>query len=214
MSDIIASFKTLHCCHVPDYHQVGWWRSQAKTTKVSSSGSRGDDQFPLGTNGDVSNEVVEPVFLDSWIKEPRTDGSGSSQSYAARCALYLKGSFGSRRYLTKRFDMRDPVSGKMREDFNDVFLPAAKLEVAATGATNPGSNGSGSVEILGDKSIANAADRFLRIEDLNAWAAGKIPVGSTPVVVCPKGGTLVLFDSVSLPHEVMETLQVRKKDVL
>eukprot|EP01038_Epipyxis_sp_PR26KG_P007322 gene7322-9976_t len=45
------------------------------------------------------------------------------------------------------------------------------------------------------------------IEDIELWARGSEPIGSKPIEISPKGGRLVLFDSVSIPHEVLETRQ-------
>lgn len=52
----------------------------------------------------------------------------------------------------------------------------------------------------------SAKSLFWRIEDLDAWERGEDPAGSEVRDVAPTGGSLVLFDSVSLPHQVLETL--------
>lgn len=44
---------------------------------------------------------------------------------------------------------------------------------------------------------------FHLIEDQELWARGEIPVGSSAVDIAPLPGTLVMFDSVALPHEVL-----------
>mmetsp|Transcript_7401 Transcript_7401/g.7490 ORF Transcript_7401/g.7490 Transcript_7401/m.7490 type:complete len:97 (+) Transcript_7401:3-293(+) len=51
------------------------------------------------------------------------------------------------------------------------------------------------------------ASRYIRIEDIPAWERGEDPAGSRPHITAPRGGSLVLFDSVTLPHQVMETLK-------
>jgi hypothetical protein len=240
------------------------------------------------------DEVVEPVFLDSWIKVTRAVPSASTAKSTAappsemesksgsitiadsagqleeagvaavaakaagataagaaggtvdvaKCALYLKDpKTGMRTYLTELFDVRDPISGKTRETFDDVFLPSESIETLKAsyadgkddGSYDNGfgngigyGNGSGSDGVnkvaysISGKSLqktnmrkstsntskAYAAERFLRIEDIQLWAQGQPPAGSAPLIVCPKGASLVMFDSVSLPHEVQPTLKV------
>ena len=77
------------------------------------------------------------------------------------------------------FDIRDPVTGKATENFEEFLLSA----------------------------IDRRQKRFWRIEDISAWAAGSDPAGSVRHETTPVCGTLALFDSVSLPHEVLPTLR-------
>ena len=51
------------------------------------------------------------------------------------------------------------------------------------------------------------AKRLRLIEDHSLWVSGpsSVPVGCRAVDVQPFGGSLVLFDSVALPHEVRRT---------
>jgi len=44
-------------------------------------------------------------------------------------------------------------------------------------------------------------------EDATPTSYTRVPEGCTSEDIDPRGGTLVLFDSVALPHEVRETLQ-------
>ena len=48
-------------------------------------------------------------------------------------------------------------------------------------------------------------NKFYRIEEIDKWTNNQIPSGSAYEDFLPTQGTLVLFDSVSLPHEVLQT---------
>lgn len=130
-----------------------------------------------------AHTTVEPVFLDAWrvCKHPHDLMQGSVDGPVPCCALYKKvNSLSSpRQYISVDFDSRDPHTGKIREDYTEFLLSEA------------------------DKNEG----RFLHIEDLNAWKRGELPAGTHAIDTPPTGGSLVLFDSVALPHEVLETLQ-------
>lgn len=46
------------------------------------------------------------------------------------------------------------------------------------------------------------ASQFVLLEDRSAWDRGEIPQGSEPTHICPTRGSLVMFDSVAVPHQV------------
>jgi hypothetical protein len=50
------------------------------------------------------------------------------------------------------------------------------------------------------------AQQFALIEDRSAWDDGDIPAGSVAEDIAPLRGSLVVFDSVILPHQV-ETIK-------
>jgi len=53
--------------------------------------------------------------------------------------------------------------------------------------------------------LFDRSNEFYRIEEIESWSAGNYPTGSVVEDFLPVAGSLVLFDSVSLPHEVMVT---------
>ena len=53
--------------------------------------------------------------------------------------------------------------------------------------------------------LYDKSNEFYRIEEIDNWAKSELPTGSTFEDFLPTQGTLVLFDSVSLPHEVQIT---------
>lgn len=65
----------------------------------------------------------------------------------------------------------------------------------------------GSARTNFDKFFFDDSNQFYRIEEIEKWVTGNTPTGSKVEDFLPKKGTLVLFDSVSLPHEVMATMK-------
>lgn len=49
---------------------------------------------------------------------------------------------------------------------------------------------------------SNNARRFTLLEDRLAWDAGQDLRGSTVVDIVPQRGSLVIFDSLTMPHQV------------
>ena len=47
---------------------------------------------------------------------------------------------------------------------------------------------------------------FSLIEDHTSWVQGNVPAGTAARDISPLRGSLVLFDSTSLPHEVLPTV--------
>lgn len=54
-----------------------------------------------------------------------------------------------------------------------------------------------------DALLPEHVGNFLPLEDQAEWKRGLMPKGTAAVNVAPRGGTLVLFDSVTCPHEVL-----------
>jgi hypothetical protein len=134
-------------------------------------------------------EVVKPVFLDCWKKQDSS--SSSSGGEEEKWPVYKAGLFihhsegdggegGGREYVTADFELHDPGTGRAREDLHAELLPA----------------------------LARAGGRILRLEDIALWDRGELPDGCVTFVdQSPTGATLVVFDSVALPHEVLRTLK-------
>ena len=213
--------------------QVGWWKTYDKKTdnnsgffSVFNNGKLASDNMKKNNSGnkevekEVENEeydAVQPVFMDIWRKETVQTKNGKNDfTVIPRTALYVreKDRFGifRRVYITRNFDSRDAVTGAARDNYDGEFLDFDRkkgiytdfpAENVASGHTE---NDFKSSILLAEKK-AELSNRFLRIEDIPAWERGEEPAGSTPHITSPKGCSLVLFDSVCLPHEVMETLE-------
>jgi hypothetical protein len=217
--------------------QVGWWKTYEKKTEnnpgffsVFNNGkakSESNKKNEIGKK-DVETEVekeeydaVQPVFMDIWRKETVQTKKGKNDfTVIPRTALYVreKDRFGNFRrvYITRNFDSRDAVTGAARDNYDGEFLDFDRKKGTYTDFPIENASSSGSTEntesnlkssVLLAKKKAELSSRFLRIEDIPAWERGEEPAGSDPHVTSPEGCSLVLFDSVCLPHEVMETLE-------
>jgi hypothetical protein len=179
----------------------------------------------------VDNGFVQPVFMDIWRKEyVNTDENKTKMTVIPRSALYVreKNSFGvfQRVYITRNFDSKDPISGAARDNYDDEFIELDGEKILFSNSNNKdenimtkSSNSNNEVEenedgnVVKNKEInytgrkAKLAARFSRIEDIPAWERGEIPAGTVSFVTPPTGKSLVLFDSVCLPHEVMLTVE-------
>ena len=179
----------------------------------------------------VDNGFVQPVFMDIWRKEyVNTDENKTKMTVIPRSALYVreKNSFGvfQRVYITRNFDSKDPITGAARDNYDDEFIESDGQSILLSNLNDEdekisNSNGNNNNEVeriedgdeVEDKEInyigrkAKLAARFFRIEDIPAWERGEIPAGTVSFVTPPTGKSLVLFDSVCLPHEVMLTVE-------
>lgn len=88
--------------------------------------------------------------------------------------LYVLGEEGQQEWITRPFDIRDSTTGRR----NDSIFTASLFPTYSQ-------------------------CRLDLLEEVNQWARGEMPAGSEILDVNPKGGRLVIFDSVMLPHEVV-----------
>ena len=97
------------------------------------------------------------------------------------CGLYIVEAGGGKTWITRDFEIRDGNTGAF--DAN-VYQRALQ----------PGFS----------------ADDFHLIEDIDRWRRGLQPSGSEGVDINPTAGRLVVFDSVSIPHEVVAVEKGRR----
>ena len=114
------------------------------------------------------------MFLDCWRKQYLQGNP------IARSALYVhdhhaddqSGSNNrvknqpSRRYITSDFDIRDPATGRVIDSYEPFFIPTPLDNTLYATSTPPNS----------------LNDRYLRIEDIEAWSKGLDPAGTIPQV--------------------------------
>jgi hypothetical protein len=156
--------------------QVGWLSTD--TTEYSSAGDEGHDK------------EFDPVFLDSWVKTPTLTGEEEhdaenphdSLQWCPLSALYR---------LVKNNSKEEPQEQRYDRDYlSDAF-----------GADSPSWPSDTNLEAadfcaaLALQLPASMRDNFIGTEEIH----------SHPLDVAPTGGTLVLFDSVAIPHEVLPT---------
>lgn len=129
-----------------------------------------------------------PVYLDSWFPVSTTsiaaDGRTFEQS-EPHCVLYALDISGEKEQLTRPWLTENLQGTPVLEFLKEYALRDSKEEFSQV--------------LFADRNIAR---QFKLIEDRQAWDEGGIPYGSEIVDVSPTRGSLVVFDSVQLPHQV------------
>ena len=128
-----------------------------------------------------SSKKSEPVYLDSWLPVKGIVEEGTVPE--PHCILYVLEK-GERTFITRPW-LNDALQGMTAPD----FLKAWKQQDMSSDQC--------SLFVSSD-----AARQFTLLEDRVSWDEGKDPDGSVPVDVVPLRGSLVVFDSVTLPHQV------------
>lgn len=123
---------------------------------------------------DVDKYSTVPVYMNSWFR-PAEVGSRSIEPF---CILYTIMD-GKEHYISK------PWINSMDTSFAE-FIGAQKL--------NQGQ---------GLFTSTSFAKGFNLLEDRQVWDAGLAPPGSAIDDVVPRRGSLVMFDSATVPHEVL-----------
>lgn len=134
----------------------------------------------VGSAADEGSEECVPVFLDSWRRVAAAEAA-SGRRWVACSALYRVDACGKREYLTGPFSQHSPSWPAVLPSGDGGMTPAAFAE--ALRAQLP----------------SDLRGAFSGIEAESAR--------QQVVEVSPAGGTLVLFDSVAVPHEVLPTLR-------
>ena len=151
-----------------------------------------DGNLQIGWLADEGTSSL-PVFLDSWYKA-RSPQSGNVEPH---CILYVvRDTQGHEiEYITRPW-VNDSVQGASAADF---VKTQANLDEQSPQKFGKGGEGGGNCLFM--RHIY--AKQFHLIEDRDSWLEGHNPFGSTIDEVVPERGSLILFDSVSVPHEVM-----------
>jgi hypothetical protein len=189
---------------------LGYCRRSTCTSSLSSSSCGSNDgDLQVGwlteKDNDDADGFAAPVFLDSWIKTPTTttsrrdddddddadDSSTDHEDELEWCpmlALYRISNDGKRRvYLSDPFGPTSPTwpssssSEEEMDDDDDYWSPETFANALAS-----------QLHTKYDRQL------FTSVESISG-------VVVTPIKVVPLGGTLVLFDSVAIPHEVLAT---------
>jgi len=156
---------------------------QQTLSPASSTGSQHEGNLQVGWLLDGMSGS-RPVYLDSWYPVAQH----------LTCVLY-KVFDGERVLLTKPWQT-ESLAGTPVVDF--------LKESAALQQQNAKGSGGSSGLFLED------ARNFVLLEDRAEWDKGMIPAGSVPMDVNPERASLVVFDSVMVPHQVEEILKGRR----
>jgi len=124
---------------------------------------------------DVDEYSTVPAYMNSWYRPP---GIGS-KNVEPFCILYTIID-GKEQYISK------PWINSMDASFADFITAQKQLS-----------------QDLGFFTSTSFSRGFKLLEDRQVWDAGLAPPGSVVEDVAPKRGSLVMFDSATVPHEVL-----------
>jgi hypothetical protein len=126
-----------------------------------------------------------PVYLDSWYPVMGIVTEGAVPE--PHCILYEVTDQGEREFLTRPW-LTEQLRGLAQMD----FMKLCAMHDASDAPTEE------PLLFLQTKH----AKAFSPLEDRASWDGGDVPRGSETVDIVPLRGSLVVFDSVQLPHEV------------
>jgi hypothetical protein len=160
---------------------------QKTTTSNQSSGSQHDGHLQVGWLIRPSIGSSQPVYMDSWYQPP------GARDFEPHCVLYCVNIDKKDRVLLTNPWLTDTLQGMSVGDFVGNWVSRDAL------ATSP------SLFLRTED-----ARQFTLIEDRAAWDEGRDPRGSVVEDISPVRGSLVIFDSVSVPHQVEEIRKGRR----
>jgi Rps23 Pro-64 3,4-dihydroxylase Tpa1-like proline 4-hydroxylase len=134
------------------------------------------------------------VYMDAWVRQ-------STESFIPRTALYIAVP------STSEHQSSSSSSSSLLPSSLSVLSPDGReyITLAFDTDSTPGDT----IDMLRHNQNLflnkdhDDATNFALIEDHELWQTGALPKGSGILDIIPKSGTLVLFDSVTVPHEVM-----------
>lgn len=188
LSDDMEWDVTLNGGALRSFPQKGFV-DQAKVGEIESGCHNGNLQVGW-IHSQKEAGITMPVFLDSWF-QPQIEGA---EAMGPRCILYTiqpkgkKGEGDAIQYITYPWD-NDVVSLTTSE-----FLKMQAMEDSKMADNGQHPALFQTIEF---------SKGFQLIEDRERWEQGKTPEGSFKEDIAPQRGSLVMFDSVTLPHEVM-----------
>lgn len=154
---------------------------------VKNAPSTHDGNLQVGwLVGDGKSSESRAVYLDSWHPVMGIVAEGTMPE--PHCILYTVDTNGEREFLTKPW-LTEQLKGLAQMDFMKLCAQHDALLDAPTDAPL----------LFLQKKHAMA---FAPVEDRAAWDEGQVPRGSETIDIVPLRGSLVVFDSVQLPHQV------------
>jgi hypothetical protein len=140
-----------------------------------------------------SDQKSQPVYLDSWLLVRGVVVSSDDTIVPdPHCVLYTLTEGGEKQYITRPW-LNGAVHGMSAADFVHAW---AKQDSTST-STSTSTDRPCTLFLNSEY-----ARQFTLLEDRSAWDAGQDPRGSTTVDIVPQRGSLVVFDSVTVPHQV------------
>lgn len=141
-----------------------------------------------------------PVYLDSWF--PAVGIVADDTIAEPHCALYALDEQGKKQQLTRPY-LTEHLQGMTMPDFLKAY--AQNDSIARNSKEPPLPINSRVARQFSEPLLfidSRVARQFSLLEDRKDWDEGKDPDGSEIVDIVPERGSLVVFDSVKLPHQV------------
>ncbi|CAB9527456.1 expressed unknown protein [Seminavis robusta] len=136
-----------------------------------------------------ANEPQIPVYLDSWFP---VSFSPEDQPPEPHCILYTRNPQQKERVFLTQPWLTEGLQGISLADFLKTWAQRQSNDDKEEASGNTG------LFLRGED-----ANNFVLIEDRPAWdAGGSEPDGTVAEDVLPSRGSLVIFDSVTVPHQV------------
>lgn len=139
-----------------------------------------------------SEPAQQPVYLDSWFPIS-TQPAGEPEPH---CVLYSRNAQQEKVILTKPW-LTENLQGISVPD----FLQNWALRQSSSGDDDKDDSSKNS-DHEGVFLERKYAQQFALIEDRPGWDTGSDPIGTVAEDILPKRGSLVVFDSVIVPHQV------------
>jgi hypothetical protein len=168
--------------------QVGWLAATDRGSCADASDAVSSGRAGAGRIACSPAERLEPVFMDSWLHGSMTPSGKPPPQQQSSVATPTPGQPLSALYRVLGTGERDWLTGK----FDAHAMPPP------------------SEDVLSPSSRAGAIQLELPAELRSRYSALQLVPhkGGPPICVvdvAPVGGTMVLFDSVAVPHEVLST---------
>jgi hypothetical protein len=154
---------------------------------VMESDSTHDENLQVGwlVSSSEEDRLSRPVYLDSWLPVVGIVAEGALAE--PHCILYALDGWGEKEQLTRPW-LTEALQGMPVWDF---LKACAQNDSTLSEKQQP-------LLFVSPK----VAQEFEPLEDRMAWEEGQDPPGSEVVDMVPLRGSLVVFDSVKLPHQV------------
>lgn len=149
--------------------------------KVGGNMTHDEGNLQIGWLLGDNDSQARPVYLDSWLPISAAPG----QPPDSHCILYTRDQERSQIFLTQPW-LSEGIQGISMADFIQTWARRQSSDTEDSGL------------FLRQED----AKQFTLIEDRPSWDEGDLPEGTVAEDIKPTRGSLVVFDSVTMPHQV------------
>ena len=183
----------------------------SRTTATVGTESTHDGNLQVGWLNDDQKDELYAVYMDAFYEPPLPPAASQSSSEQTtfpepHCILYVVKDEDDGEKRQTKINTTSISDDNRREYLTRPWLTESLQGMAVPDflkACSENDKGQKEDDLLLFKS-QRIARQFSLIEDRRRWSDGYIPEGSHVEDIAPIRGSLVIFDSVQLPHEVLE----------